>query len=213
MSDFMKNPRKQSELRRRPAIDAIYNRVFPGCTIKRFDHGNDLILDVRFAIDVELKMPNGMILLGQEKALGNEFARFRSVTVEYYQDPTIKEEGDWFKLAAQFLFCGYANITDTEFNPWVILDWAQVVESTRLNNIHWMINKNKDGRARANFKYTVMDKLPVSCILHSGGLAVPILMPKPVVKPRQMTLEPKLRQPSLFEAVPQASEKKSSVTP
>lgn len=202
---FEQNSRRKHELKMRPAIDSIYARVWPGCTIERFERSEDVILDIKFAIDVKITLPNGMILTGQEKALTYPNRRYRTVTVEYWNDPETKQNpGDWFHLASQFYFCGYSTQAGDGFDPWVILDWAQIVEATRRGRIIWKTQGNNHSNARANFKNTPMEDLPRRAIMYSYGLVFPSLYAKTDWwTPRQMSLMPELRQYTLAEAIKQ----------
>lgn len=168
--NFEKDPRRIQELKGRPIADKIYKDVFGQDTIvERTEPGDsDITLDKKFAIDVKLTLPSKQILLGQEKFLSQMFASFRSITVEYFQNPYSEELGDWFKLASQFYFVGYFNKYGDYFEPWILSDWLQIVYNTNIGNIHWNINKNKDNHARANFYYTKMDNLPDNCIIASS---------------------------------------------
>jgi len=166
MSNFNNNWRRQQELRMRPYADMIYREVFGNETgIVRFDREEEKTLDITFAIDVQVTLENGQILLGQEKYLSEKYAGHKSITVEYEQNPLTHEHGDWFKLATQFYFTGYCNKDMTGFSPWVIANWTSMVLETLANNIHWVHNNNKADGARASFVYTDMTKLPQSCII------------------------------------------------
>lgn len=170
MSNFDNNPRRKQELEMRPAIDAIYNTVWPGCSIKRYEHEADFVLDIKHAIDVEITQPNGMILLGQEKALSAEYSKYGTVTVEYMQDPTTEEHGDWFHLASQFYFCGYATEDKTGFSQWVVLNWPSVVLESQNGHMPWEGPRdNSKTQARANFRHIKMALIPSACILAHGG--------------------------------------------
>ncbi len=171
MSDFEQNWRRIQEKRCRPFADKIYQQIF-GDQIKitRSDDPNItpeemMRLEKTLAIDIQIRRASGLIMTGQEKFLSAHQAKYRTITVEYMQNPNTKEEGDWYKLAAQFYFCGYENQDIKSFSPWIILDWAQVVIETEAGHIRWMERANKDGHARASFKYTFIDKIPVSCII------------------------------------------------
>jgi hypothetical protein len=151
----------------RPVADQVYRRVFgQHIEIQRFDRedGAPHILDQAFAIDVQLTLPaSGMAILGQEKFLRAQYASFRTVTVEYWQDPATHEPGDWFRLACQFYFVGYGDGDAME--PWVLLDWPRVVLATEEGRLCWRNNVNQNGRARASFRYIPMDELPRECCL------------------------------------------------
>jgi len=120
---------------------------------------------LEFAIDVTLTLPNGMKLNGQEKFLSFQYASFGTLTVEYMQNPVIDEKGDWFKLAPQFYFCGYFNEDNTDFIKYVIVNWPKLVLHTNAGNAKWHDNKNKDGYARASFRYIYFEDIPTDCII------------------------------------------------
>lgn len=165
-ANFENNWRRKQELKLRPVADKIYQEVFEATNIKRCEPEDDHTLDKEFAIDVTLTLQNMMVLTGQEKFLSHNYASFHSVTVEYMNNP--QDKGDWFKLACQFYMTGYANETNTAFEPWVILNWPQVVICTNAGLITWIDNANKDGHARASFRYTNMFTIPSSCIVASS---------------------------------------------
>lgn len=157
---FERDPRRQQELRLRPCADQIYREVFGSdIEIQRFDR--EVILDRKFAIDVQLRLTSGMILLGQEKFLSAAYAKYNSLTVEYMQNSL--KQGDWFKLASQFYFTGYEAVSG--FNPWIIANWPALVLATHNGVVNWQDNANKDGRAQASFRYIDIDSLPPHCVI------------------------------------------------
>lgn len=162
--DFNKDPRRLQELRCRPIADNIYRNYF-GDDIQII-RDTDIVLDKYFAIDVRIIFGNGMNLLGQEKFLSQEYAKYGTVTVEYYQDQDTKELGDWFKLGVQFYLVGYEN--NDRFYPYTLMDWTKVTILSNNGVIKWNFNNNKNGRARASFAYTKMIDLPKECILDSS---------------------------------------------
>ena len=163
-SQFEKDPRRRQEIRLRPIADIVYRSVFGNdIDINRYEA--DYTLDIEFAIDVVLSLNSGMILNGQEKFLSNNYAKYHSLTVEYEQNQHSGEHGDWFKLACQFYFVGYSNLEETAFNPYIIANWPAIVLATEEGVIKWIDNKNKNGRARASFRYCDMYKLPQDCII------------------------------------------------
>ena len=165
-SVFEKNPRRLQEVRCRPLADAIYKRVFGDLiTIKRHEREDAYLLDKEFAMDVTITLPIGLVLTGQEKFLSQKYAKYRSVTIEHMQNPATNEKGDWFKMAVQFYFVGYESADGKTFSPWIMLNWPSIVNATAKGAIHWIDNRNKDGHARASFRYCVMDKIPESCVI------------------------------------------------
>jgi len=163
---FEQNWRRKQELAGRPLADRIYCATLgDGIKISRMERDDQKVLDIKFAIDVRLTLPSGQILLGQEKFLSHKYASFQSVTVEYFQNPLTKEPGDWFKLAVQFYFVGYLTADGQEFDPWIMLNWPNVVLTTQAGQIPWQDNRNKDGKARASFRYCRMDQFPPECVI------------------------------------------------
>jgi len=169
---FDTNPRRLQELSGRPIADEIYRDRFGELTqIVRMDRADQKVLDMRFAIDVELTLANGQILLGQEKFLSCKYASHQSVTVEYEQNQFTGEHGDWFRLAVQFYFVGYLTQDGRDFDPWILLNWPNVVIATNERRIPWKDNKNKDGRAKASFRYCSMKRFPLDCVVAGSSQA------------------------------------------
>ena len=166
VKDFDKDPRRKQELRMRPVADRIYKQILGSdIEISRVEKEDEAILDREYAIDVQLKLPCGMILLGQEKFLSYEYRDFGTVTVEFHQNQHTEEPGDWFKLAPQFYFVGYCTKDNEDFFPWILLNWPCVVLATHKNFLHWRQNRNRDGYARASFAWVKMNEFPASCII------------------------------------------------
>jgi len=148
-----------------PIADRIYHSIFgPEATIER-THGNQL--DREFSIDVIIRSPDLMPVTIQEKFLSFEYATFRSLTVEYMQDHKNNEKGNWFHLACQLYLVGYLTEDESDFLPWVLVDVVKLNIATVKKEVLWKTNINKDGRAKASFRYTVMDSLPGYCIIAS----------------------------------------------
>jgi hypothetical protein len=166
-SKFEHDPRRIQEIRCRPYADTIYQSVFgKDIDIQRSDlrdTGINNVLDREFAIDVQIKLNSGLVLLGQEKFLSNKYSKYASVTVEYYQNQFTKELGDWFKMGVQFYFTGYE--INSKLHPYIILDWPQTVLATDAGLIIWAHNSNKDGYAKASFVHYPMANFPSSCVI------------------------------------------------
>lgn len=160
--------------RMRPIADALYRTLIPSITdIKRFDKDSErFILDREYAIDIQFTLGNGMKMTGQEKFRRFETWReqhnrpqYADVTVEFYNDPALKVQGDWFNLASQFYFAGFASKDEACFDRYVFLDWLQVVLETAHGNICWKTLNQADGRAKASFQYTPFRLLPAKCVI------------------------------------------------
>ena len=148
-----------------PFIDVIYRTNFgKDIIINRIERMGDWVLDRKFAIDTVIKLTTGMILTGQEKCLDTTF---RTLTVEYMQNPIKDEPGDWFNLAAQFYFVGYTEPLRRGFVMWVVVDWVKLVILTN-NGLKWRENYNQNGRARASFRYLQFRDIPKEAIIYKS---------------------------------------------
>src|SRR3990167_7071739 len=109
-----------------PFIDEIYKKTFSKlCEIKRAkradaDDSKIMFMDKELAIDTHLFFTDGTILTLQEKTLQHSKKKWNSFTFEYYNDPDTKKEGEWFKLASQLYFFGYANNDETDYSEYWI---------------------------------------------------------------------------------------------
>jgi len=106
-----------------PIADKIYKKWFCGCkSIKRFDNKKDKrhILDRNFHIDTVLTLKNDMIVTLQEKFRENEWYKKYQYTLEYYNNPRTKEEGEYFKLCTDFYVYGWATIDKKDFEELIL---------------------------------------------------------------------------------------------
>lgn len=107
-----------------PHCNEIYYNVFNAQKIKRT---SDTPLDMEFAIDVIVELPNGSILSGQEKALSYSYSKYNTFTMEFYQNRSTKEQGEFFKIASQFYLSGYINHSLNGFASWKIIDMPRLM--------------------------------------------------------------------------------------
>lgn len=166
-SAFERDPRRRQELAMRPIADALYRRVFgEDVEIHRFERQDEYLLDKQFGIDVTLTLfPSELKLSGQEKFLSYIQRGFQSITVEYMQNPAIGERGDWFKWCTDFYFVGYCTLDNKGFDPWVIANSTLLKLATHGNTLTWFDQDNKDGRARASFRWCRMRDIPKASII------------------------------------------------
>jgi hypothetical protein len=149
-----------------PLANEIYKQIFNDlgmpiengdkiieCTKKEFEAG----YDIELGIDILFSFLGGGQATMQEKIL---FTDYYTVTVEYYQDWRIEEEGDWFNLKCQYYSTLYDTNEDFHIDDGVILNWPQTQLATLQRRIKWYDNRNKKDGARASFKYAYFDKLP-----------------------------------------------------
>ncbi len=111
-------------IRMNPHCNEIYYNVFNAQKIKRT---SDTPLDMEFAIDVIVELPNGSILSGQEKALSYSYSKYNTFTMEFYQNRSTKEQGEFFKIASQFYLSGYINHSLNGFASWKIIDMPRLM--------------------------------------------------------------------------------------
>lgn len=165
MSDFNTNWRRLQELKGRPFADAIYKSIWGDVEVLRNDEPNKLILDIEYAIDVIIKLPNGQQFNGQEKFLSHNYSSFNTITVEYMNDWKNNIPGDWFKMASQFYFCSYFNKDETGFEKWILIDWLKITDYTLRVKDNWKENENKSDNAKASFKFMNYTDVPESCTI------------------------------------------------
>ena len=124
---------KAFEEKMTPFIDDIYRSVFGNRLVEiyRSERGMEnnsrvMFMDTELAIDTHLTFNNGSVLTFQEKSRNFNFLKYRDFTFEYYNDPNTGDQGEWFKLAAQLYFYGYANQDETGYAAYWILNVAKL---------------------------------------------------------------------------------------
>jgi hypothetical protein len=96
--------------------DEIYKSVLPISSITRFTRNDKQvhILDKYFHIDCVLHLENGQIMTLQEKFLRGRYASFDCYTLEYFNNQSTNETGEWHRLCTDLYFTGYGEV-DTGF--------------------------------------------------------------------------------------------------
>lgn len=158
---------QQSE-RMRPACDRVLMRAFgiEQSAIERFPHGDKLfILDQEFAIDLRLTLPNGTTITGQEKALSFNFYKYRTFTMEFYQNRNTNERGEFFRIASQFYLSGYSDASGVEFIEWKIIDTIKLILWLRATSEEDLARRCRPSTSRANFLPIKYADIPSDCIL------------------------------------------------
>lgn len=126
------------QLAMRPVARALYAQLFPGCTVQDLrEAGNKVhILDKHFGIDTLISLPDGQWFTVQEKYRQNKYVRALSLRVDR-KCPDFTQEfknadgtqyetpGEWFTLASQLYFYGWASEDNASFEKWVLLDIAK----------------------------------------------------------------------------------------
>jgi hypothetical protein len=155
-----------------PFQDEIYKNILPVKKIIRFSKDEErFILDKNYHIDVELELQNGIKLMGQEKALRQQFAHFDTFTIEFYQNRFTKERGEFFNLAVQFYSHGYvdanvgAEITGfIKFYMIKIFDFLEALKSVPIAELE---KQTKPSTSNANFYYIKYNDIPQEFIYYS----------------------------------------------
>ena len=160
-------------IRMRPAQNRVLSEVFGvnECNILRYEQeGGPHILDSEFAIDLKLILPCGAQLSGQEKALSHQFYKFRTFTIEFYQNRYHQEPGEFFKIASQFYLSGYSNSSGDDFIEWHIVKMFDFINWIRCCKTEELARRCKPaGGSRASFLPVPYDKIPRDFIYASGG--------------------------------------------
>jgi len=151
-------------LKMRPACDRVIGHVFnvPPERIERFNQDHPLsILDTNFAIDMRIQLPNGSFLTGQEKALTFPCYKYRTFTMEFYQNRNTKELGEFFHIASQFYLHGYADESGEHFVEWKVINLLPFMAWLKDNTFKWFADRIKsDTESRASFFYILYDEIP-----------------------------------------------------
>ena len=117
------------ERRMRGPVERVYQPHFPDCKVRYTREHDELHpFDDHFAIDTILELSSGGIVTAQQKCRRYRyFLRYKDFTQEYMNAAgTIYESrGEWFHLASQIYFYGWANRDENELVAWLMLDVVQ----------------------------------------------------------------------------------------
>ena len=142
------------EQRMRPAAEGVFRTFFPGCQVL-YTRERDALrqFDDQFAIDTILKLPSGQIITAQQKCRRNHYLKYKDFTQEFMNAAggIYETRGEWFHLAAQLYFYGWANQAENSLAAWVLLDvvrYKMLVEQAGGLDKVGTLKKNKvHGRA------------------------------------------------------------------
>ena len=190
MTDNVNNHLDQIfSIKMRPSAIRIYSSIWTNCKIEslRMDGVAVHPLDQFYGIDTTANLPGGQFLTIQEKYRRHENLHYRDFTQEYmnqvgyrvtfhpYTKTRLPEkdiQGEWFKLAANYYFYGWANHEETDFKEWFLLDipkYKLLVESSggldKLGTYH----ANR-AAGNATFYAIKINKLIPAIIHHSKTL-------------------------------------------
>lgn len=146
---------KDFEESMQPSIDSIYKKCFPNIlSIKRNTRSNEnsksMFMDIELGIDTIITFKDESIITLQEKTLRHTKQHYQQFTFEYFNQPKIKDKGEWFKLASQFYFFGYANQSQTGYLQYWIINVGNLRLFLNGKNINKYLRQNPPP-AMANF--------------------------------------------------------------
>jgi hypothetical protein len=167
---------KNFEEKMHPCIDEIYRGLFS--KLDRIDRSNRetttdskvLFMDKELSIDTFLYFKDGTMLTLQEKSRKHDYLKYADFTFEYYNDPRTKDEGEWFKLAAQLYFYGFVNESETGYVKYYLMNVPKLRIFLK-NNIgiktleEKYLHPNRPP-AKANFFAIPFSIIPDYCIMH-----------------------------------------------
>lgn len=168
---------KQFEEQMSPYIDNIYKQLFKGlkeinrsCSNKKNDI--QMFMDKELGIDTTLKFQDGTFLTFQEKTRLNNYLSFNDFTFEYYNDPSTGEQGEWFKLASQYYFYGFANKENKGYEKFYILNVPEfrlfLKNDVGIEELERKYLKQNKPPAKANFFFIPFKIIPDKCILYES---------------------------------------------
>ena len=164
MGNFEDTPEYKQSMLMRPACDRVLCQVFDvkSTDIQRFPKTSALfILDQEHAIDMRVKLKNGTHVLGQEKTLSYKFYKYKTFTVEFWQNRYTQEPGEFFKIASQFYLHGYSDETGVEFIEWKVINILELICWLKKWPIDELAKRTRDsGGSRASFLPIPYDVIP-----------------------------------------------------
>ena len=148
--------------------------------IERFAKNKDErhLLDREYAIDVSIILPNNNSKITfQEKALSYNYYSFRTFTIEYLNNRFNKniyhdnnkilealEQGEWFKINADFYLTGYANKDHNKFIEYLIINLPKFKIWVEKEYKNKKFNITSDKFSNANFIWFDYNDIPIYCI-------------------------------------------------
>lgn len=159
MNNFKDLPEYKQSQRAIPLQNELYRKLFNIKNISRFEYQEN-ILDIKYHIDVELELINGVKLLGQEKALSYDKIGFNTFTMEFYQNRFTKEKGEFFNIGAQFYLHGYLNQEQDKLIKWYFILIFDFLQSLKKQSIEQLEKHTRASTSNASFFYIDYNKIP-----------------------------------------------------
>jgi len=169
---------KGFEERMAPYIDKIYYRLFTNHVVihrsnrtENDDHETQF-MDRELAIDTFLHLADGTVLTFQEKTRRNRILEKYGAdfTFEYYNDPETGDQGEWFKLAAQLYFYGYATEEENGYSKCWILNVPELrlflKKRIGIDQLEKNYLRRNSPPAKANFFAIPFTEISENCVLY-----------------------------------------------
>ena len=156
------------EQRMRGPVERVYQAYFPECKVRYTREQDELRpFDDHFAIDTILELRSGGIVTAQQKCRRyGYFLKYRDFTQEYMNAVGSIDEsrGEWFHLASQIYFYGWANQAEDGLVAWLLLDvvkYRGLVGKERRVGQAWDPSSKQRTRQRELLRHTC-EKTPAS---------------------------------------------------
>jgi hypothetical protein len=140
-----------------PLADELYRKIWgPLRRLERLSHNREGAchpLDREWAIDAVLQTEGGLIVTIQDKFREYEYyRRYNQFTLEYENNPATHEQGEFYHLAANYYFYGFAAQDKASFISWKVIDLNRFKELYRIGAIREDgVGRNID-KSHATFK-------------------------------------------------------------
>jgi len=136
-----------------PVAEQLYRDIWgPLESVERLAHnhnGNVNPLDKEWAIDVVLHTQIGFPITIQDKFRDYDaYKAYNQFTLEYENDPKTHEPGEFYHLAANYYFYGFATRDNKSFVSWKAIDLNDFKECYRMG----VIREKERGQNRAKGK-------------------------------------------------------------
>ena len=162
------------ERRMRSPVEEVYQTYFPDCRVRYTREHDELRpFDEHFAIDTILELHRGGIVTAQQKCRRNQYLKYKDFTQEFMNAAGTKHEsqGEWFHLASQIYFYGWANPAEDGLVAWLLLDvveYRRLVEKKGGLDKIGTLHQNRE-HGNANF-YAIPVKDLQSALIGSHGI-------------------------------------------
>ena len=94
------------------------------------------------------------------------YYKYKTFTMEFYQNRHTKEEGEFFKIASQFYLTGYSDQTGIKFAEWKIIDLLKFINWLKKKTRQELEAKTRTaGGSRASFFYIPYSEIPKEFII------------------------------------------------